>query len=182
MAAISVHAEDAVPVSETNASLTDRVSRLLSARVRRLERERDELTKKIADSPPLSRRTQAGPLGFHSTPADSADESRTLSLTFDRPQDLTTIALVPARVDSTIHADEDYGFPRRFRIEVSDDGRSFETVADETSTCPEICERIGPAVIVQYASDVCILLVASLDCQPVSHGPIQNDSRAVSRV
>ncbi|TWU64558.1 ATP-binding protein [Crateriforma conspicua] len=132
MAAIPVHADDVVVVSETNASFTDRMSRLLSARVRRLERERDEWTNKIAGSPPLSRRTQAGRLGFHSTPADSEDESRTLSLTFDRPQDLTTIGLVPARVDSTIHADEDYGFPRRFRIEVSTDGVEFKIVTDET--------------------------------------------------
>ncbi len=112
-------------------SFTDLMSRFFSLRVRRSERERDELLAKIADSPPLSRRTQAGRLGFHSTPAEREDESRTLSLVFDRPQDLTTIALVPARVDSTIHVDDDYGFPRRFRIETSADGQAFETVADE---------------------------------------------------
>ncbi|WP_372845796.1 sensor histidine kinase [Pontiella sp.] len=109
-------------------------ARRLSARIRQLEDEREQLLQKISVLPQHDPKFMADHLGFHSLFDDpgSAGNLPLHRLLFkaNRPLEIGAIALAPA-FNPLEYGGNPYAFPRRFRIEVLEEGaEAFVTVVD----------------------------------------------------
>lgn len=93
---------------------------LISERVRLLEEEQDFLQQRLAALPPYS--TQASiRAGFHSTLVASSNQAQWIQVDLGREYAISTIALVPAAVQRGNAIAAGYGFPVRFRVQLSND-------------------------------------------------------------
>ncbi len=114
--------------------LTVALARWLSASVRDLDTGRASLQKTIRSYPPPPPQPQTTRFGFQSRLFPTPSNPSSVTLDLGRSRAVDAIVLVPAYVDSGGRAGTGYGFPRRFRVQVSD-GPAFEdaiVVADYT--------------------------------------------------
>ncbi len=75
----------------------------------------------LAYLPQVRPRAQASLFGYRSEPTASADEAKWVQVDLLEPTAIDTIALVPAHLASAPHPGPGFGFPVRFKVELSDD-------------------------------------------------------------
>ena len=96
-------------------------ARLLSAGYRANARQIAALHSEIAalPAPPLSQQSER--IGWHSTFSNTVNATKWLQIELDGAQPFDAVALVPVDVAYGAYPGPGYGFPVRFRVEVSDD-------------------------------------------------------------
>ena len=83
---------------------------------------RASLRSRISELPNAPKReTQGVCLGYHSDFSESPETEKDLRVDLGEIQPISSVVLVPARVPGTSQHRGAYGFPKRFRIEISDD-------------------------------------------------------------
>lgn len=113
--------------------IEEQIAALTSDDLRRIDTRRKQLKAELAaDSKPA---TKPRTLGYHSQIASSPDKEKWVQLDLGEPRKIDRVILIPAFEIYGGHPGPGFGFPPRFRIDVSDD-RQFTrrtTVADETT-------------------------------------------------
>ncbi|MCZ6792869.1 MAG: DUF1553 domain-containing protein, partial [Planctomycetota bacterium] len=103
------------------ARLGEVVRRLDDRELREMDERREGLRKELETlSGPVSRLPSSS-LGYHSSITDSPDVTKWVQVDLGRSVPLRRLILVPAHVEYGGHPGPGFGFPRRFRVEVSDD-------------------------------------------------------------
>ena len=117
-------------------NLTAERARVSSARIRALEAEWTALTQRIATASQLSNAVPGYGKGFHSEVAPSPFDAKWVQVDLGRSVVLDEVMLIPAHLKLGDFAGPGFGFPRRFKIEVSDEAefKSSTLLADETHT------------------------------------------------
>lgn len=101
--------------------LAERMARLLSAEMRRDEVRLRELDAALARLPELQSAPTASRYGFRSNPVPEEKRPHWVQLDLGRRRMIDRVVAVPVHIPSLGARGRGYGFPRRFRIEVSDD-------------------------------------------------------------
>jgi signal transduction histidine kinase len=96
-------------------------ARLLSAEYRNNARRISALRSEIAalPAPPIGQQSER--IGWHSTFSGAVNATKWLQIELDGAQPFDAVALVPVDVAYGAYPGPGYGFPVRFRVEVSDD-------------------------------------------------------------
>ena len=111
------------------------IARLVSGRVRSLESERQAIVDELVALPVTTGRQESAALGFHAPILASFTEEYWVQVDLGAEQTIDTIVLVPVRMDTGVFSALGYGFPVRFRVEVSTalDFAAVELVADHSA-------------------------------------------------
>jgi mono/diheme cytochrome c family protein len=115
-------------------ALRRRVAELTSPELARLDAELKERRAELAALPPLPAGQPSPSNGYHSGIAPTPDVAKWVQVDLGRPVAIDAIRLVPAR-PTDFPDTPGFGFPARFRIDVSDDPAfvTSQTVADHTA-------------------------------------------------
>lgn len=120
-------------VEEELKSIDEEIANMRSDQLQRLDRRREALkTIQGADLKPMIKpRT----LGYHSQISSAADREKWVQIDLGESRKIDQIILVPAYEIYGGHPGPGFGFPKRFRIEISDNGQFKQptVVADETA-------------------------------------------------
>ena len=121
------------PLEVDAATAKKRVS--LATEKEELERLFARIEKMKSESAPEPvRNERTATLGYHSAIEKTADVTKWVQLNFPEPVEIEAIGLVPAYEKYGGHPGPGFGFPARYRIDVSDeaDFKKFQTIRDET--------------------------------------------------
>jgi len=101
-------------------------ARTLSVSYRRISEREQTLRSELAKlpQPPVSQQSER--IGWHSQFARSANATKWLQLDLGRAEAFDAVVLVPVDVAYGVHPGPGFGFPPRFRVEVSDDAAFSE--------------------------------------------------------
>jgi signal transduction histidine kinase len=115
-------------------ALLDRLALFSSRELRSLDDQREEFRRALEALPRPAQFRQSESLGYHSALASAPARTKWVQVDLGATTPLDAIALVPAHASFAEHPGPGYGFPLRFRVDVSDDPGflQFETVADHT--------------------------------------------------
>jgi signal transduction histidine kinase len=107
----------------------------LSEKVRQIDDDRSFFDLRLKSVPPYSTQSKIR-AGFHSQFVATANQIQWVQVDLGREFAISRIALVPTAVQWENEIVEGYGFPSRFRVQVSNDAdfKSSDLVADHTST------------------------------------------------
>lgn len=130
--------------------LTDSLARVTSPEIAAIDAQTADLEKQLAavkDSPQPS-----GTLGYHSQIMSTPDATKWVQVDLGRSVSLGQVILVPAHVVYGGHNGPGFGFPPRFKVELSDDPTfaAAQCLADETQAdyphpgdTPYVIEAVG---------------------------------------
>ncbi len=123
------------PARAESESVTDVLARMLSPALRRIDRERLEVEHQLTRLPRPANGPTSDSNGYHSGIVETAEEARWVQVDLGEATPLDLIVLVPAYVSFGTASGSGYGFPVRFRVEVSDRDRFEDPVvlADYTA-------------------------------------------------
>ncbi len=114
-------------------SLEDRVARLVSPGIRRIDKHLARIEQKLPSLPGLYNGPRGSRFGFHSETIFHQEEPHHLQIDLGKPRLIDSVVLVPIHLPALGSAGEGYGFPLRFKIEVSDSASSgFQPLVDHT--------------------------------------------------
>ncbi len=113
--------------------LNDAVAQLVSPELKRIDARRVELSQQLAGAPVIQGK-RGKTLGYHSLIVASPDMAKWVQVDLGQSWPLDAIVLVPAFEIYGTHPGPGFGFPARFRVDVSEDAKfeKFQTVADQT--------------------------------------------------
>jgi signal transduction histidine kinase len=116
-------------------SLGGKIARFLSPEMRGLENETQALRDNLQTLPPAPERETTARLGYHSGYRGMQDTVEWVEMDLGQNHEINAIVLIATPTDSGGAADAGYGFPLRFRVEISGDGSDADrvVVADHTS-------------------------------------------------
>jgi len=116
-------------------SLGGKIARFLSPEMRGLENETQATRSELRTLPPAPERETTARLGYHSGYRGMQDTVEWVEMDLGQNHEINAIVLIATPTDSGGAADAGYGFPLRFRVEISGDGNDAErvVVADHTS-------------------------------------------------
>lgn len=119
---------------EAGGGFGERIVGLLSPEMRRLKDDAQELQRELRALPPEPERQTTARLGYHSGYNPTQDSVEWVDMDLQQMQEIDAIVLIATPSDSGGAAEAGYGFPLRFRVEASEDGRAPERViiADHT--------------------------------------------------
>lgn len=100
-------------------SFADTLARMVSGKVRRIDEKLVAIDSDLAGLPKLDLRRPSRRFGFHSKPLEAEDTQAWIQLDLGRSVEFDHIVVVPADVPEARQSS--YLFPRRFKVEVSDD-------------------------------------------------------------
>jgi len=106
-----------------------------SPELRRVAAERESLSRKLESQPQVLDPQYTERLGYHSGFSNSADTVEWFEMDLHRDEALDAVVLVPATSNAGSSATPGYGFPVRFRVEISGsaDHADRTVIADHTS-------------------------------------------------
>ncbi len=116
-------------------SLGGKIARFLSPEMKGLENEAHAMRSELRTLPPAPERETTARLGYHSGYRGMQDTVEWVEMDLGQNHEIDAIVLIATPTDSGGAADAGYGFPLRFRVEISGDGNDAErvVVADHTS-------------------------------------------------
>ncbi len=114
--------------------IAEKSVRFLSPEMRRLSVAEQALQDELQTLPPEPERQTTARLGYHSGYNPTQDSVEWVDMDLQQMQEIDAIVLIATPSDSGGAAEAGYGFPLRFRVEASEDGRAAERViiADHT--------------------------------------------------
>lgn len=131
LAAICIEADK---VCAANGPLEDRVARLVSGSVRRADKRLAEIDLALLSLPELYGGPRGSRFGFHSEILPSEDQPDWIQIDLGESLPLDSVVVVPVLLPTRGRSGEGYGFPLRFRIEISNN-KAMENstlIADKT--------------------------------------------------
>jgi two-component sensor histidine kinase len=133
-----------------------------SARIKPLEARLQEVDQELALLPVMPDIDALGTHGFHSN-FGYESEVHWLQVTWDQPQEIDGIAMIPTRLTTQSGMRSNYGLPNRLRIEATRDGESEPfTLAEVQDTRLDL--RQGEPIFLEVkASDITSLRVIPVD-------------------
>ena len=116
------------------ATLAERIEKLTGPGLKRLDKRIGELRKQSAETFAPKGKTKSPSLGYHSAISKTPDATKWVQVDLGRSMPLDAVYLLPAHVRYGGHPGPGFGFPNRFRVELSDDPdfANAKTVADHT--------------------------------------------------
>jgi len=120
--------------AEGDENFGEKVVRFLSPEMRRLNAEAQALRAELQTLPPAPERETTARLGYHSGYSKVQDTVEWIDMDLNETHAIDAIVLLASPSDSGGAAEAGYGFPLRFRVEISEEGRDVErvVVADHT--------------------------------------------------
>ena len=114
-------------------SLEDRVARLVSPGIRQIDKHLDRIERKLLSLPEPYNGPRGSRFGFHSETIAHQEEPHHLQIDLGKSHPIDSVILVPVHLPTLGSAGEGYGFPLRFKVEVSDSASSgFQLLVDHT--------------------------------------------------
>src|ERR1043166_4615476 len=122
------------PLAERQAALTNQIAKISSPQIQELDGELKQKQERLASIRPAGGSGKSPGNGYHSAIEKTADVAKWVQVDLGRSLPLDEIRLIPARpID--FPDTPGFGFPARFRVEISDDPEfvSSEPIADRTA-------------------------------------------------
>jgi signal transduction histidine kinase len=122
-------------VTDARGGPAERVARVFSQEFRRIEGRLAALDRELNELPALVPRPFASRYGFRSETLSDPDQAQWLQIDLEQRRTIDRIVAVPAHIPVLGERGAGYGFPLRFRIEVSDDPEMHNStiVVDRTA-------------------------------------------------
>jgi signal transduction histidine kinase len=114
--------EQAAPATTpagTKPGIFDKMALLFSREIREIDARREELYRESLRIPAPPRGQQGNRFGYHSAPGGTTNETKWITLDLGRATRIDSIVLVPADAPFGFFTGPGYGFPPRFRVEIS---------------------------------------------------------------
>ena len=118
-----------------SAEIEERIAAVSSPEIRRIDDALDRNAELLVATPPfLADAPDSGTLGYHSAIAATPAAEKWVQVDLGRTLELNAVVLLPAHVAFGGHPGPGFGFPPRFRVDVSDrpDFEERRTLADHT--------------------------------------------------
>ena len=126
---------DKAKVSARHQELTAIAAKVTTPEIEKLDAELKDLARQLASLPQAGQTADASPTnGYHSGIEPLADVEKWVQVDLGEPRRIDEIILVPAR-PTDFPDTPGFGFPQRFRVEISDDPKFSErqTIVDHTA-------------------------------------------------
>ena len=122
----------ATPV-DTNSSLKDWMVRLIKPGIRKADARLSRIDQELSELPKLYTGPRGSRFGFHSETIIQQTEPHYVQIDLGEVRPLDSVVLLPVHLPTLGPAGEGYGFPIRFKIEVSKTPTTgFRSIADHT--------------------------------------------------
>lgn len=117
-------------------SLGEKIARLVSGDIRSADRRLHEIDTELEMLPELYQGPRGSRLGFHSETIHTQFEEHHIQIDLREERLIDSIVLMPVVLPTLGPAGEGYGFPMRFKIEVSktEERDDFQLIADHTKS------------------------------------------------
>lgn len=116
-------------------SFGDRIARIVNPAVRKADKRLERIERELLSLPELYSGPRGSRFGFHSETIAHQEEPHHIQIDLGESRPLDAVVLVPAHLPTRGIEGEGYGFPLRFKIEVSDSAASgFQLLADHTNS------------------------------------------------
>ena len=122
--------------TETKAlSLGDRVARIVKPAIRKADKRLSRIERELLSLPELYNGPRGSRFGFHSETIADQQTPHHLQIDLGESRSFDAVVLMPAHLPTRGAEGEGYGFPLRFKIEVSDaPNTGFKLLADQTGS------------------------------------------------
>ncbi len=130
------------PVVSSRKTNADKIARLFNRKLRDIEEEQSLIFEELDTLPISNRETpRSNAFGYHS--GNTKQRPKWIQIDLGRRQEPDAIALFPVTAEVDGQTVFGYGFPRAFRIDISDDPefRAYETMAEGRSEDPKASRR-----------------------------------------
>ena len=115
-------------------SFEDRIARMVNPSVRRADKRLARIDRELLSLPELYTGPRGSRFGFHSETIADQDEAHHLQIDLGQSHPIDAIILLPVHLPALGEKGEGYGFPLRFKIELSDNpDNSFQPLAEYTA-------------------------------------------------
>ncbi len=122
----------ATPV-DTNSSLKDWMVRLIQPGIRKADARLARIEQELSELPKLYTGPRGSRFGFHSETIIQQTEPHYVQIDLGEVRPLDSVVLLPVHLPTLGPAGEGYGFPIRFKIEVSKTPTTgFRSIAEHT--------------------------------------------------
>jgi len=122
---VEIPADLLEPNLQSRAGPGDRLARTLSSDLRRLEKRQAEIVSELDKLPQFSLNSiKPVEIGYHANP--NLKRPKWIQLDFGETIEPDAVALIPVTVQFEGRSEPGYGFPRAFRVDISDD-KDFST-------------------------------------------------------
>ncbi len=137
-----------------------------STRLKEIEVRLEQIHDEMGTLPVMSDVDADGTHGFHSN-FSSESEEHWFQISWNTPQTLDGIAMVPARITTQSGMRSNYGFPKRVRIEATREGQSGRFILTETADTRLDLRQGEPLFLNIQASGITSLRFIPLDLPPL---------------
>ena len=122
------------PLDATLQTLSNKIAQISSPEIGRLDARINELNQQLAALPKADGAKKSPSNGYHSAIESVPDVIKWVQLDLGKPMPIDELRLIPAR-PTDFSDTPGFGFPIRFRVELSDDSNfaSAKLIADQTS-------------------------------------------------
>ena len=125
------HASGVEPESQ---SFGDRIARMVNPAVRRADKRLARIERELLSLPELYNGPRGSRFGFHSETITEQEEAHHLQIDLGESHPIDAIILVPVHLPTLGAKGEGYGFPLRFRIDLSEyPDSNFQPLAEYTT-------------------------------------------------
>ena len=116
-------------------SLGDSIARIVNPAIRRADKRLNRIARELLSLPELYNGPRGSRFGFHSETIANQQEPHHLQIDLGKSRSFDSIVLMPVHLPTLGKEGEGYGFPLRFKIEVSDaPDAGFKLLVDHTSS------------------------------------------------
>ncbi len=105
--------------AQEHAAPDDSLIRILSPELRRMEKRLDQIEEEMSSLPVAKERPWGSRYGHRSSDLAKEDTADWLQIDLGNERKVDMIALIPVNLDYRGKSGEGYGFPKRFRVEIS---------------------------------------------------------------
>ena len=115
-------------------SFGDRIARMVNPAVRRADKRLARIERELLSLPELYNGPRGSRFGFHSETISDQEEPHYLQIDLGESRSIDAVILMPAHLPTLGAEGEGYGFPLRFKIELSETpGTNFQSLAEYTT-------------------------------------------------
>ena len=120
---------------EPTSPLRDRITRLIKPSIQKTSKRLGQIDQELLSLPELYTGPRGSRFGFHTETISNQTEPHFVQIDLGKVQSVDSVVLLPVHLPTLGAEGEGYGFPIRFKIEVSEKPSSgFQAVADHTAT------------------------------------------------
>ena len=135
VAALAFPTDSLATTGPKRPSLGDRIARIVNPAIRKADKRLSRIERELLSLPELYNGPRGSRFGFHSETIADQQEPHHLQIDLGESRSFDSVVLMPVHLPTRGTEGEGYGFPLRFKIEVSDTpDTGFKLLVDQTGS------------------------------------------------